>query len=199
MNFWQFVTATDAAPDPRSIGTSLHQCHAILKSFDEPLPALAILHESLTILEQRAVIDALTPGDIVLLARHLQSSIETLRTCPQQALHGDAHMGNLLMTTHGLLWTDWEDAFAGPVEWDLASIIWNAKLLENDQATTDAIIQAYESCGTAIDHQVLHQCLVARAAVMSTWYPILYPQPSPQRLQKLRQRLDWLRTQRAYD
>jgi thiamine kinase-like enzyme len=39
-----------------------------------------------------------------------------------QALHGDAHFGNLLVTRDGLLWTDWEDAFLGPVEWDLASI-----------------------------------------------------------------------------
>ena len=192
MNFWRYVTAIDATPDPRDIGTTLHQCHQVLQTFSEELPSLAILHESLTILEQQAVRDALSRDSIALLARHLQSSIEILSPCPPQALHGDAHMGNLLMTTDGLLWTDWEDAFAGPIEWDLASVIWNAKLLENDQTTADAIVQAYESCGTAIDHQILDQCLIARAAVMSAWYPILYPNPSPGRVQKLRQRLDWL-------
>jgi thiamine kinase-like enzyme len=101
-------------------------------------------------------------------------------------------MGNLMMTSEGLLWTDWEDAFAGPIEWDIASIIWNAKLLENDEDTANAIMQAYESCGTVIDHLALEQCLIARAAVMTTWYPILYPNPSPERRQKLQQRLEWL-------
>lgn len=194
MNFWQYVDAIDAIADPRKIGSSLHHCHRVLQTFDERLPALAILHESLTMLEQDAVIKALSSGDISLLARHLCASIETLTSCPQQALHGDAHMGNLLMTTQGLLWNDWEDAFAGPIEWDLASVIWNAKLLENDHATADTVVQAYASCGTAIDEKVLDQCLIARAAVMSAWYPILYPNPSSERVQKLQQRLEWLRS-----
>lgn len=194
MNFWRYVTAIDATPDPCDIGRTMHQCHQVLQTFSEELPSLAILQETLTILQQQAVRDALARDSISLLTRHLQSSIEILSPCPQQALHGDAHGGNLLMTTDGLLWTDWEDAFAGPIEWDLASIIWNAKLLENDQATVHAIVQAYEDCGTAIDHQILDQCLIARAAVMSAWYPILYPNPSPERVQKLQQRLDWLRS-----
>jgi hypothetical protein len=194
MNFWQYVTAIDAIADPRDIGTSLHHCHRVLQTCSEELPSLAILHESLSILKQDTVIKALSSDDIALLAWHLYASIETLTPCPQQALHGDAHMGNLLMTTQGPLWTDWEDAFAGPIEWDLASVIWNAKLLENDHAAADAIVQAYASCGTAIDGKVLDQCLIARAAVMSAWYPILYPNPSPERVQKLQQRLEWLKS-----
>lgn len=196
MNFWQFVHVINDTPDPHDIGTSLHHCHRVLQTFSDPLPCLAILHESLAILEQPAVRDALSHDSIALLARHLHASLETLAPCPQQALHGDAHMGNLLMTTQGLLWTDWEDTFAGPVEWDLASIIWNAKLLENDHATADAIVQAYTSCGTVMDEKVLDQCLIARAAVMSAWYPVLYPNPSAERVQKLQQRLDWLRATR---
>jgi hypothetical protein len=194
MNFWQFVTATYVPPKPEEIGISMHLCHRALQTFDEPLPSLAILHESLAMLEQNAVIDVLSSHEITLLARHLHASIEKLTDCPHQALHGDAHMGNLLMTTSGLLWSDWEDAFAGPIEWDIASVIWNAKLLENDHATVNAIVQAYESCGTAMNHQTLDQCLIARAAVMTAWYPILYPNPSPERVKKLRQRLEWLRS-----
>jgi hypothetical protein len=41
---------------------------------------------------------------------------------------------------------------------------------------------------------VLEQCLIARAAVMSAWYPILYPAPSEERVGKLKQRIEWLRT-----
>lgn len=39
-----------------------------------------------------------------------------------QALHGDAHPGNLLVTPGGLLWTDFEETCAGPVGWDLACL-----------------------------------------------------------------------------
>jgi thiamine kinase-like enzyme len=109
-----------------------------------------------------------------------------------QALHGDAHRGNLMSTTRGLLWTDWEDTFLGPVEWDLASIVWNARILEEDHATADAILAAYRRAGGAIDGAALHQSLIARAAVMSAWYPVLYPDPSAERREKLQRRLEWL-------
>jgi hypothetical protein len=53
-------------------------------------------------------------------------------------------------------------------------------------------LAAYRDSGGLIDAHALHQCLIARAAVMSAWYPILYPDPSPDRISKLRARLDWL-------
>lgn len=192
MNFWQFVTATDAEPDPREIGSTLYQCHEILHHFPETLPSLAILHETLEILNtsfEKSYFDVAT---VELLKRHLQHSIDVLAPLPAQALHGDAHMGNLMMTPQGMLWTDWEDAFSGPVEWDLASIIWNAKLLDNDHDFVDQVLESYQAVGGKYDELVLKQCLIARAAVMSAWYPILYPAPSEERVRKLEQRIDWL-------
>jgi aminoglycoside/choline kinase family phosphotransferase len=97
-------------------------------------------------------------------------------------------MGNLMHTTRGLLWTDWEDAFSGPVEWDVASLIWNAQILEEDHATVRAILDAYGP----VDESALRQSLVARAAVMTAWYPILYPNPDAERQAKLSRRIAWL-------
>ena len=114
-----------------------------------------------------------------------------------QPLHGDAHGGNLMLTTRGLLWTDWEDTFLGPVEWDLASIVWNARILEEDHATAAAILAAYRRAGGTINEAALHQSLIARAAVMSAWYPVLYPEPSRERRKKLRFRIDWLANVKA--
>jgi hypothetical protein len=37
-----------------------------------------------------------------------------------QRLHGAPHLGNLLQTSEGALWTDFETACRGPVEWDLS-------------------------------------------------------------------------------
>lgn len=194
MNFWQFVTAVDTQPDPSAIGSTLYECHDKLRSFSEPLPKLAILHETMAILETSVEKSYFDDATVELLKSHLQSSIERLAVLPAQALHGDAHMGNLMMTSQGLLWADWEDAFSGPIEWDLASIIWNAKLLENDQAMVDGILKSYRDAGGRYDEVALDQCLIARAAVMSAWYPILYPNPSEERVSKLRQRIEWLRS-----
>lgn len=187
MNFWQFVTRVDAEPDPRDIGRTLHQCHGIMRRFAEHLPKLAILTESLAILQDRELFPAATQQ---MLRDHLTRSIEVLNCYPHQALHGDAHMGNLMNTTRGLLWTDWEDTFSGPVEWDVASIIWNAQILEEDHATVQAICDAYGS----VNEEALRQCLIARAAVMTAWYPILYPNPNEERQSRLQRRIDWLQT-----
>ena len=132
-----------------------------------------------------------------MLRDHLTHSIEVLSIYPQQPLHGDAHMGNLMNTTRGLLWTDWEDTFAGPIEWDVASIIWNAQILDEDHAMVQAICDAYCEAGGTIDDQALHHSLIARAAVMTAWYPILYPNPNEERQTRLQRRIDWLQEQSA--
>ena len=189
INFWQFVTAVEAPIDPGDAGRRLRQCHDIMRRFPEPLPELAILTESLAILHERDLFPATTQQ---LLRDHLTSSIDILSAFPHQPLHGDAHMGNLMNTTQGLLWTDWEDTFSGPVEWDLASVIWNALILDEDHDTANQVLDAYRQAGGHIDDQALHQCLIARAAVITAWYPILYPDPNADRQSKLQRRLNWL-------
>ena len=185
MNFWEYVTRVENAPDPTEIGRTLRQCHEILRTFPEPLPSLGILTETLRILETRQ----LFPASIQrMLSDHIMHSFEVLSAFPAQPLHGDAHMGNLMQTTRGLLWTDWEDCFLGPVEWDVASLIWNARILEEDHATVATILEAYGP----IDDRALEQSLIARGAVISAWYPILYPNPDADRQSKLKRRIAWL-------
>lgn len=194
LNFWQFVRVIHAEADPAETGRTLHRCHELLRSFTAPLPELAIPVESLALLETLERRNLFPPATLGLLRERLQSSLEALRHFPRQALHGDAHPGNLMNTTRGLLWTDWEDTFLGPVEWDLASVIWNARILDNDSRTAEAVLEAYRQAGGTINSEALHQSLIARAAVMSAWYPVLYPDPSPERRMKLQRRLDWLAT-----
>ena len=45
-----------------------------------------------------------------------------------RALHGDAHPGNLIAADGAWSWTDFEDACAGPVEWDLACLLRTSRL-----------------------------------------------------------------------
>ena len=192
LNFWQFVTRIEAEPGASEVGATLRRCHECLESFGGELPVLAIPKESLALLDAPEVERAFDAGTWRLLRDVLSESIEGLEGSRMQPLHGDAHPGNLLNTTEGLLWTDWEDTFLGPVEWDLASIVWNARILDGDEETAEGIPGAYREAGGAIDEEVLERCLIARAAVMSAWYPVLYPDPSPERRAKLRRRLEWL-------
>lgn len=192
INFWQYVQRTGRDPEPGAIGRTLYQCHQALRGFAEPLPDLAILTESLDLLATLAQRRLFPAETLRLLDKRLRESIAALREFPRQPLHGDAHMGNLMDTTVGLLWTDWEDTFSGPVEWDLASVIWNARVLEEDHATADAILAAYRAAGGSIDEQALNHCMIGRAAVMTAWYPVLYPEMGPERQEKLRRRLEWL-------
>lgn len=197
LNFWEFVTVVDAEVSPEQTGATLHRCHSILRDFKTPLPDLAILRETLDLLETLRVRQLFPEPILDLLHHHLARSLHVLSPLPSQALHGDAHSGNLLNTTRGPLWTDWEDAFHGPIEWDLASIIWNARILEKDHRKADGILDAYQHAGGSFDPHTLDHCLVARAAVMSAWYPLLYPESNPDRARKLEFRLEWLREKRG--
>ena len=194
LNFWQFVTQVEAEPEPAEIGRTLHHCHAIMREFPQPLPALAIVRESLEILQDRMLFP---PRQQQMLMDHLRRALHTLEPTTQQALHGDAHLGNLMNTTRGLLWTDWEDTFAGPVEWDIASVIWNAQVLEEDQAKVSQILAGYSEAGGQVNAALLESCMTARAAVMTAWYPLLYPEPNEERRRRLALRLAWLEERSA--
>lgn len=192
MNFWLYVTAVPVEPLPEETGRTLFQCHQALKTFDTALPKLAIVTESLGLLEPLEEKKLFPATTVAMLRQHLETALETLACVPHQPLHGDAHAGNLMNTTRGLLWTDWEDAFAGPAEWDVASILWNPRFLDGDEATADRLLQAYLDAGGRVDTRVLNQCCTARAAVITAWYPILYPEMDADRRSKLDKRLAWL-------
>jgi Ser/Thr protein kinase RdoA (MazF antagonist) len=52
------------------------------------------------------------------------------RRIPGQLLHGEAHRWNVLNTTNGLLFMDFENTAYGPVEYDLAWAQSGVALLE---------------------------------------------------------------------
>lgn len=82
---------------------------------------------------------------------------------PQQPLHGDSHAGNLLQTPSGLLWTDFEDACAGPVEWDLGC-------LTATSADPAAALRAYGYQG---GEDALAPFVEARLIQTATWTALL--------------------------
>ncbi|MDQ5811247.1 MAG: aminoglycoside phosphotransferase family protein [Actinomycetota bacterium] len=127
ISFWTYVAPDpDRTPTAEDCSAMLLELHAVLRSYPGELPMLCAddIPRGLELFGQTD--DVLNEADVELL----RASAERLRPlweAPRedaQALHGDAHPGNLIATRGGgLVWIDFEDVCLGPVEWDLATIM----------------------------------------------------------------------------
>jgi Ser/Thr protein kinase RdoA (MazF antagonist) len=62
---------------------------------------------------------------------------------PVQAIHGDASLSNLLRTENGLIWNDLEDVCVGPVHWDVAGLVVEARAAGASEAYVGDFLRAY--------------------------------------------------------
>jgi thiamine kinase-like enzyme len=168
VSFWQFIAHyPDQLPAAVEVGQSLAALHRVLRDFPDALPYLASpLGEVPRWLDGLERAGALAPADLALLRGVYERVAAVLRTPggPVQALHGDAHTRNVLVTAEGLLWTDFEDTCCGPLAWDLACFArtapWGAAaaLASYDDAPSQEALQPY------ID---------ARFLQVTVWYAVL--------------------------
>ncbi len=194
LSFWKFVEILEQPFDPYQAGQALRICHQVLKTFPGNLPTLALLTEARQLLVQ-SVATAFSPADADLLMQIGERSHQRLSQLPMQPLHGDSHSGNVLSTAQGVLWTDWEDTFVGPIEWDLACLVAAPYVFGTDLEKAEAALQGY---GGAIDPDILEDCIAARTFITVIWYSILQQQrPSAGRQAQLDQQLTWLKQQEA--
>ena len=159
INFWRFVTRIDEEPEPEIVGRTLFHCHEILAAFPGPLPALAIVTETLGMMGMLAERKLFSADTLELLHHHLTKSLEVLAGFPQQPLHGDAHLGNVL---GGPLWNDWEDTCLGPVGWDAACLLAGRYGRERQEA-------AYAASRMGLDPGELELWIEARSLQLSVW------------------------------
>jgi hypothetical protein len=190
LGFWKFVEILEQSFDPYRAGQALRTCHQALETFSGNLPMLALLTEARQLLAQ-TVAAPLSPAEVDLLMQIGERSHHQLSQLPMQAIYGDAHSRNVLNTTQGVLWTDWEDTFIGPIEWDLACLVAAPYVLGTDWEKAEAALQGY---GDEIDFEILEDCITARVLVSVIWYVILQQQrPDAGRLAQLEHYLNWLR------
>jgi Ser/Thr protein kinase RdoA (MazF antagonist) len=71
--------------------------------------------------EDAAAMAAAAPDDRAFLAGLVRGALAALPSDQAGwiALHGDAHLGNVMMTPSGPIWADLEAVCRGPLEWDL--------------------------------------------------------------------------------
>lgn len=128
ISFWSHVTpVSDELPAPEVAGRMLAELHRVLRDYPGELPLLAPpLNDIPRGLERLERMPAVLPAkDVSMLRRVADRLLPALRRaeCPVQALHGDAHVYNLIPSARGLLWNDFEDTCRGPTEWDISSLL----------------------------------------------------------------------------
>ena len=119
--FFEYVPHSSAGVGaPAEVASALTSLHSALDGYDGELPAagpvddLRLGHD---LLEREGI---LTGSVLARLRADLEFLAVEIRAFPVRPLHGDAHPGNLLSTPDGLVWNDFEDAWRGPLAWDLA-------------------------------------------------------------------------------
>jgi hypothetical protein len=107
---------------PAEYAQALARLHAGLREVDVTAPHVAERVEATQRdVDDRDVTPDLTDVDRALLAGTLRDLWSTIvgRQAPEQVLHGEPHPWNVLDTTHGPLFIDFENTCRGPVEYDL--------------------------------------------------------------------------------
>lgn len=179
VTFWEYVGHDRSyVPSMNEAGVMLRELHRALRDSREAsgaMPEDAVLRDlpwmgPLT--EIPRWIDWIERGGVLgaadcSLLRRSQAEIEKrVRAAGggQQALHGDAHKGNLLKTPRGLLWTDFEDSCFGPVAWDLACFA---------RTAAGNLEDALRSYGETWSLGDLEPFLEARELEAVAWYQVL--------------------------
>lgn len=121
VTFWTNCPHESGEPPPAVLGRSLQALHEVLTSCPLPLRAWDRFDGVEYVLFDPSALTSLSADDRSFLRRRyeeLTSAISTFHITARP-LHGEPHAANLLMSTHGPRWIDFESACLGPQEWDL--------------------------------------------------------------------------------
>lgn len=90
----------------------------------------------------------------------------------------------MLGTARGVLWTDWEDAFLGPVEFDIACLRSRAELFGEEVEVIDAMSAAYGE----YDVELVRDLGLVRNVQVIPWL-VVFAERDPDLLPRMRARL----------
>ncbi|MEV6609826.1 phosphotransferase [Kutzneria sp. NPDC051319] len=153
MTFWTYVAHDPGvAIKPTDFAAALADLHQALADCSAPLPTAGPLDDVLLGLP--------FVGEHAEALRTEHARLSALLPSGGQALHGDAHPGNVLVTAAGLVWNDFEDTWRGPVEWDLA-VMRRTKLLDGEAA-----LAAYPG---HFDPELVEVCREIRWSQVQIW------------------------------
>jgi Ser/Thr protein kinase RdoA (MazF antagonist) len=164
MSFWTYLTRSGTdLPDEETIGSMLRDLHAALRQYPGTGPALAPLGDIPAFLARPQAL--LSPADVGVLAEAYGRLTGELApaSVPDQVLHGDAGVSNLMGTGGRWVWHDFEDTCTGPVAWDLAATTASPRL------DASRILAAYRD---PVDEAQLRVCERLRRLHLTIWYAL---------------------------
>lgn len=148
MTFWEFVEHDASRPLPlaHELGASLRDLHDALADFPGELGPLSDVRDWLDrLLAELHPSPSLTAQDRDSLRSQLHALTPPVfeSSLPAQAIHGDASISNVLGTDNGFIWNDLEDVCVGPVQWDVAGLIVEARTRGGSEAFVTDFLRAY--------------------------------------------------------
>jgi tRNA A-37 threonylcarbamoyl transferase component Bud32 len=155
VTFWTYYRSVANRGSPPDYANALHRLHAAMRSVQIEAPhfteRIAAAERLLTHRDETPALDA---GDRLMLLNALRDAGQAIgsRVAADQLLHGEPHPGNLLSTSDGLLFVDFETCCRGPVEFDVAHVPDDVSLLYRD-----------------IDQALLQQCRRLVLAMVAAW------------------------------
>ena len=191
ISFWDEERIVAERAEPHAAGAALRQAHRALARYDRAaLPVWGNVEEARQVFARARFF---TEPELRRMQRVWEKVDEIVASAPSrtasfQAVHGDAHIGNVLATARGPVWTDWEDAFVGPVEWDIASLRSKAELFGEEREDIDAMTEAY---GGDYDVDLARDLGLVRNVQVISWLAI-FAERHPDLLARMRLRIERL-------
>jgi hypothetical protein len=155
VTFWEYCVHEPGEPSLEMLGRSLRALHDVLASYPAPLRAWDRFDGVERVLGDEHALTALDVSDRGFLRsryRRLRAAIDGFQP-PLRPLHGEPHSGNLLLSSQGPRWIDFESACLGPQEWDLTVL-------------PDEIVDRYFS---GVDWELLGVLRAMRSLVVAVW------------------------------
>jgi len=158
MTLWRRLEPAPAGAvvDPRRAGRTLRSIHEAGMSFDGPLRHLGPIEEIGRLVGRISADRPAAAAEIRTWAARIDVPVEAA-----QAVHGDAHLGNVYPAAGGQFWIDWEESWRGPIAWDLACLDHRRRVFGEQRAEIDAAFAAYG----AVDEAAIE----AWAPVVALW------------------------------
>jgi len=121
VTFWEYCPHASAEPSADVLAQSLQILHDALSGYAPPLRSWDRFDGVGRILEASSSLQALPEDDRELLRRRYQELRSDIGSFQPEIrpLHGEPHGANLLLSSQGPQWIDFESACLGPQEWDL--------------------------------------------------------------------------------
>jgi hypothetical protein len=140
--------------EPRAHADALHRLHSSLRTIDVPGVPHYTERAARAVTLMTDAIPAIGDDDRAYVLSVLDSSLAAVAAAgaPEQLLHGEPHGGNVLRTAGGLLFTDFEAACRGPIEFDVADV-------------DDVVAAEYPG----LDRSLHRRCQRLVQAMVATW------------------------------